>query len=525
MRIGLVCGVAAICAGCINSRVDWDDSSEVPAKELGGVYRLELIPETNSFERALNEAVAKELGNVAKAKGIRITANDDDENALPVTVEVHANEGKNSLGAFGAVNNVLSYCTLGIWPYVTSQDTSYGVSLCMLSPQVNGKIAPQEIARREVVIGERKWSSFLLPFAAIPCPGWGDWRNTMSTDSDDGSFLVYRNQTIAGDVAQMMGRDVHRENVEAYQKKRAAMLERRKKAVAVVQGKLSRRGTPARADQGEGDWRPIILIDEKDITGGNPAARAVVMGKIEEAIQQSGQFRILSKHSVSRDMKERELFAKLTGVDGGVGSTLGMPAYRLSVQINAFGTTVVGSTKKDYHKHKSDKRRRLYQEKIARTAFAVKISDIETKDEVFVKSYEDKESSGTKKVGQGDRQFNTGGEMFESDEAMLVPLVGRIASKVTEDIVKNQPFHLIDCTEDGVVTIDMPASVVKVGDPLAMFSRGKAVMSPRSGQKTRLEKQVATLRVVEAEGNYCKAVFVTIEDVEDDWDVFVRFKK
>ena len=42
-----------------------------------------------------------------------------------------------------------------------------------------------------------------------------------------------------------------------------------------------------------------------DITGGNEAARAVVMGKIEEVIQQSGQFRILSKHSVSRDMKER----------------------------------------------------------------------------------------------------------------------------------------------------------------------------------------------------------------------------
>lgn len=108
---------------------------------------------------------------------------------------------------------------------------------------------------------------------------------------------------------------------------------------------------------------------------------------------------------------------------------------------------------------------------------------------------------------------------------MLIPLVRQIAEAAAADMIKSQVFHVIACTSEGELTVDLASSLIKEGDKLDIFSRGKNVVSARSGMNKREEVKMGSLRVVEAQPSYCKARFEIIEKIPNNLDVIVRVAK
>lgn len=515
---------ASVMVGCMNSRLAWDGSKELVTKPTGGVYAVTQPLLGTELEKPVLDLMKRH----ASERNVKF-ATTVDEKALPISVSVKQGTHRPTAGAIAAVNNVFSFCTLGIWPYVSSEETAYQVSVMGLFPCESGVVVPESIAYRDVVIGERSWSSFLVPFAAIPCPGWGDWRRGMSMNEEKGAFLEYRNTTLAADTMALLTDEVYRENLEKFKSQRTAMLARREKAVRLLQGSLSEK--QKRMVESQEDLRPIILLDEKYFTlrDGLEGTRNIVMENVEDALGSLGVFRIISKQTVANNIKEKMLFSRLVGEgNADVMGKLEIPGYAVAVSVLQYGTKINQSTKRDYHKHAKESRRQIFEEKSAHVKLAVKITDLSSQDIIFSKTYEESAVTDKKKVGTVKQRYgNEEGKSFESDDSMLIPLVKKITEQAARDMIKEQVFHVIDCTDDGEITLDIASSLVKEGDTLDFFTRGKNVVSARSGMRKRKETRVGTLRVTEVTPSYCKACFATIEKLHDSekWDVVVRIAK
>lgn len=516
-----------LASGCINSRLAWDASEEVDSPAIGGVYKV-----VSSSKAGLESRVFDSMKKLSQSKTVEFVS-DSADNALPVALAVSRGASRETVGAIGSVNNILSVCTLGVWPYVKSSDQPYSVSLVVPFPRENGAIEPAPIAQREIVIGERNWASFLIPFAAIPCPGWGDWRKGCSTDSGDAAYVEYCNKVLAKDALELMTKDVYQSGLRKFSEKNSAMLKRRQAAIDAVKSSVEAKQRSAVTS--DVDLRPIALIDEKyfnvafgkESVSGKRSVKDTVMENMGDALGTLGVFRVLSKRTIANNLKERDLFTKLTGEDSAsaVGN-LGMPGYVVEASVLQYETKINTTTKKDYHKHKKESNRRIYEEKTAHVKIAIKIADLESQDIVFSKVYEKSDNSGTKKIGTASVSYgNENGKSFDSDAAMLIPLVRQIAEAAAADMIKSQVFHVIACTSEGELTVDLASSLIKEGDKLDIFSRGKNVVSARSGMNKREEVKMGSLRVVEAQPSYCKARFEIIEKIPNNLDVIVRVAK
>ena len=162
--------------GCMSSSVGWIDKGEPPETVTGGTYAIDSSIKGIDADK-LRKDYGVKIGEIDKKE---VPARDS---ALPVKVSATSGKVVDVTGAMGTVNNFFSVCTLGIWPYVSTETCDYTVEIS----------SPMNKSSYPLTIGKRKWSSFILPIAALPCPGWGDWRG-----SSDG-FEFYQ-QEAAGTV-------------------------------------------------------------------------------------------------------------------------------------------------------------------------------------------------------------------------------------------------------------------------------------------------------------------------------------
>jgi len=149
--------------GCVSSHMN-STSVDTPfcgGWRRGGVYYLE------NRGGNLAEPLRAELLKIRNGDQLMFLMSPR-EDALPLSISLNREEeGKQGfIGVMSYCNNFLSACTLGIWPWISNKNT---IRRLELRNECMSKCL-------EVESTHRVWSSFIVPFAAIPVFGWADSR-------------------------------------------------------------------------------------------------------------------------------------------------------------------------------------------------------------------------------------------------------------------------------------------------------------------------------------------------------------
>ena len=198
----------AACAltGCMSSSVGWFEKESPPKGTVGGIYAIEsnLNGVCDDLSKEYGVKIAEKDKRGVPAKG----------SALPVKIRTTSSTAVDATGGIAAVNNIFSFCTLGIWPYVKTETRDCTIDI----------VTPQNKVSKPLSIGMRKWSSFILPIAVLPCPGWGDWRSSDRVD-------VYQQKGAAAVVASILTEEFYNAEMTKYIETRQSVI---KKLQAVI---------------------------------------------------------------------------------------------------------------------------------------------------------------------------------------------------------------------------------------------------------------------------------------------------
>lgn len=204
--------------GCTSSGVAWIETTEQDGKN-GGIYAI---------ESRLDVGVLKKKGVVIGEKDKNEVPAED--SALPVTIIVEKENKKDRQSAGCALNNTISVFTLGVWPYISASTYE-----CLVTIKT-----PLKSYSYHCGIGCRNWSSFILPIAALPCPGWGDsrWCNYGSGGENVG-LDEYKTDAIAELVSNVLTVDFYNREMGNYVKDQKRKYEMKKKVISKLQAILS----------------------------------------------------------------------------------------------------------------------------------------------------------------------------------------------------------------------------------------------------------------------------------------------
>ena len=201
-----------ILTGCINNQVGWIEDGDTLKGTMGGVY-------------AVTKADGVDLHSMKVSHGLKTGEMETGkipvkDGPLPISINASSGSTADITGAFGMINNFFSICTLGIWPFVKTEN-------CMCNVTVK---TPQGEVSKPYVLGMRRWSSFILPIAALPCPGWGDWRSSPSMSGSGHMPTDFKNQmaaeVLSGILTEEFNRTEMNKYVEAIQRQHAAQAEK-----------------------------------------------------------------------------------------------------------------------------------------------------------------------------------------------------------------------------------------------------------------------------------------------------------
>ncbi len=216
MAVGLVASLT----GCFSNQVAWLESGSIDGKAQG-VYAVSgSIVERMERENGLE--VKPVDGSKVPAKG----------SALPITVRTSGGSSRDTTGSVAMVNNVFSVCTLGIWPFVKSEEISQEAQIQ----------TPNGVKKVTCVVGSRKWSSFLLPISVLPCPGLGDWRSGAYMDvvaGDSPEFATFKDGILASTIASKLDTNFYTSEMDQWIEKKAERQRRINLAVEKIQEVLS----------------------------------------------------------------------------------------------------------------------------------------------------------------------------------------------------------------------------------------------------------------------------------------------
>ena len=283
----------------------------------------------------------------------------------------------------------------------------------------------------------------------------------------------------------------------------------------------------------DSDRRPVVLLDKKDVVDRTKATSGAVrsgarsrtqdlsgkvelgmiLDKVEGVLTDVGIYRVISKKSIERSLQEQELFAFLSG-ESNKEVALKVPAYRMEVAVLQYRAEEK-EEKFDYKKRNHHTQVDVTRE--AEVEIMFKIVDISTRESVLAEKFISKKSE---KQSFKERSGKIG--ELKAVDSYLSDALDEVMGKFKESLKKLAPIHIIACTDEGVLTLDVPSSLVKVGDVLKVFSLGPAVVSKRTGKTTRAETEVATIRVTATNEDNSTAEFVEIRTADCDWHVIVR---
>ncbi len=214
-----------IFTGCINNKVGWIEEGPDMEGSSGGVYAVGALP---------NSAIsAKEMERVKDEFNLKTGAVDDQavpskDSALPIAIKVSGGATKDVTGSVASINNFLSVFTLGIWPHVKSEEKTCSVEI----------ITPNGTTSQTYVLGSRTWSSFILPIAALPCPGWGCWRSSPYMTGGEDGLDEFERETQMGMAATLLTSDFYKAEMAKYVDSRQKKFDVKKKAIKKLQAVL-----------------------------------------------------------------------------------------------------------------------------------------------------------------------------------------------------------------------------------------------------------------------------------------------
>ena len=125
-------------------------------------------------------------------------------------------------------NNFFSVCTLGIWPYVKTEQSQCHVTV----------VSPHGKASVSYTVGSRTWSSFILPIAALPCPGWGDWRSSPYVSEGNAGYAEFTSATRCAAAATLLTEDFYNAEMQKYVDFHQKKFDVKKKAIEKLQAVL-----------------------------------------------------------------------------------------------------------------------------------------------------------------------------------------------------------------------------------------------------------------------------------------------
>ncbi len=266
------------------------------------------------------------------------------------------------------------------------------------------------------------------------------------------------------------------------------------------------------------DKRPMLLLDAKDVVDGRSEKSDNVnleslAEQIEGVIAQVGYYRIVSKKSIGRSAQEQEIFAALNDEVAGLDN-FKTPAYRLSMVVKQYKSTV--------NRAAADARHAVVQSSEV-VDFAIKVTDMKTGELLISKDFCEKADRAEPCTLLLMDQVASAREKGRASRLQAV--VTKAFAEFSRELKASIAFRIVDCSDDGILTIDASKELVTAGEILDVYSLGKTVVNARTGKKSRSETKVATVRIVDAKEDLATAEFDEIENAECDWHVVLRKRK
>lgn len=516
MKIVLVAAFS-LCLGCVQSKVAWMEGDAGSESEFYGNYTVKM--QRSAISAKDPSVIAKDRLVIREIEKCNQRSS---EEPLDVCVGLKCISTTEANGGIAYLNNALSVCTLGIWPYVRAKRFEYEVSVT----SKYGRYA------ETITEGVRSWSSFILPIAALPCPGWGELRS-FSEGCDDSlakgtDSLIDR--SIVGAFRSIMTKERYETLLEARR------TDRRIHREAI--GKLRKKIEDVDAKSDGVDRRPIVYLDENSVQNNTESQvnEKSIIDRVENALMMSGM-RVETDHSIIESVRNSELFSVVKGEKTDLVA-VERPAFRADVSILQC-KCVAKNEERTWKKHKKhtfkETDRRDYTEKIESKSAIVELNlrlvNIKTGETVLSKNVLGKDSaehsllteeySGRK--GNQKSNLESGGDL-RSDEYYIEKATDEAMRQFATSMFDVLPFHITSCTTAGVVTIDAPGWLIKKGMLLDVLNLGNP-MSGKNGKVSRSETKVATIEVTSVEGDRCTGEFTSILDAECNWDVVVRRKQ
>lgn len=494
----LAFAVALGVSGCVGSKVTWIDAGAEGSANPGGKYSVTSMDGRGAVSRddALVEALASSGVNIVD---VEMSDRPQRDIALPVTLKFERRPSRSSVGGIGIVNNMLSVCTLGVWPYYQSEEAEVVVELR----------TPTGTRRGTVTVGGNAWSSFILPIAILPCPGWGEQRSCGENVRLD----------IPGDMAQAAAVRFASQVLtdEFYEKEMAKWIEHcekfaaaRKKAVAALMPKCQ-------AAKSVLNERPVLLIDDKDVVNKTDKKQldlTDIASRMESELNGVQVFKIVSRRSVERGIAERNMFQMLSGAELDL-SGVKVPAFRMEMVLLQYDASTKTQPIREWYKDADYGAIGTLTRISASAELMLKITDMRTGETMFADQLREvvSDSSEQKTVKRQSSVEEIRGEKLQSEEYYLGEAVNQVIRQFCARIASNQGYAIVGCSKNGVLAVNAPASSVAVGDRLKVYNVERG-----SG----MEIEVATIKIIKCQGSTCIAEFVEFKDVDCEWNVIVR---
>lgn len=227
-------------------------------------------------------------------------------------------------------------------------------------------------------------------------------------------------------------------------------------------------------DENGPDLRPLVFVDEKAIenkTGGANANFGGLIDRLNNALTESGIYRVLTPKDIGAGLVDDKLFQSLS-TDGGKESTMKTPALKIAMTIMQYG--YASAVAQDIYGRATATRQ-------AKIELILRIVDMRSRETVKSKNIM---RSAT---GSATTQSNL-------DEQVLQTACKTVVDDIVDTLVALTPFNVLD-VENGEVTVDVPSNRVKPGQQLVVYKKGRRVKNKRTGKVTAKESQVAVIGV------------------------------
>jgi hypothetical protein len=283
------------------------------------------------------------------------------------------------------------------------------------------------------------------------------------------------------------------------------------------------------------DNRPIVIIDVNDVSFNGPSVRNESFDKVKlverlaKHLNEANIFRVLTKESIVNSIRDREIFNVLTGQDDSF-TLPNVPSYKIKMSVLQYSS--------DEKQHRTSRRKKhtfkktsVWESLVTTRTTTVEImfnvfdikSGVLILGEKFTSVKKDSETNSSFSGRKGSESGHSGEIM--NDEVYYQGAIQDVMSLFSEKLKDIQPYYILDCTDEGVLTLDASDTIVSSGDVLDVFTLGPTRYSKNSGQRVRSERKVAVVRVTSSNINGSTGVFEEIYDADCDWHVILRRRK